>query len=436
MKTLYIDCGMGAAGDMLTAALLELVDDKQAFVDKINSLGLDGVRVSCDKVSKCGIMANSVNVTVNGAEEVSHDVHSHKHIHSNDEHNHEDAHSSHSHGSEAARSDVEDQHHEHEHASEAHHHEHEHTHHRHLSDIEAIIDGLDIKANVKSDAKAIYKIIAEAESKAHGVEVSEIHFHEVGMMDAIVDVLSVALLMDEIGPDKVIASPIHVGSGKVKCAHGIVPVPAPATARILEGVPIYSTEIKGELCTPTGAAIIKYYADKFGNIPLGIIRKQGYGAGKKDFDAANVIRVLLFDEANATDSIVKLECNVDDMTGEEVGYAIEKLMSLGARDVYVTSVMGKKGRPGFLISVITDNEKETTFVEGIFKYTTTIGIRKTLCDRYVLKRRIEECDIDGETVHKKISEGYGVTREKYEYEDIKQIADKKDMSLRDVVNRK
>ncbi|MCR4717834.1 MAG: nickel pincer cofactor biosynthesis protein LarC [Lachnospiraceae bacterium] len=446
MKTLYIDCGMGAAGDMLTSALLELVGDENAFADKINSLGLKGVKVSYDKVSKCGISATSTKVLVDGVEEESidvdeHHMHAHNHTHAHDhdqDHNHDHAHThdyDHNHSHEYVHDH--DNTHEHTHAhdhDQEHNHDHAHHHHTHLSDIKSIITALNVSDKVKTDVLSIYEIIANAESKAHGVSVEEIHFHEVGMMDAITDVLSVALLMEMISPDKVMASPIHVGSGKVKCAHGIMPVPAPATANILKGIPIYSSNIKGELCTPTGAAILAYYVDKFDNMPVASVEKVGYGAGKKDFESANVIRAMLLETKDAKDSIVKLECNVDDMTGEELGYAIEKLMSEGARDVYVLAVTGKKGRPGHELNVITDEASKEQLVPGIFKYTSTLGIREVKCERYILDRHIESVEIDGENVRKKISSGYGVNRSKLEFEDLKIIAEKRGISISEARN--
>lgn len=243
MKTLYLELNMGAAGDMLTAALLELADDRQAFIDKMNSIGLTGVRVSAEPSVKCGITGTYMRVTVNGEEEESvdanHSGHSHEHPHVHEhEHEHEHTH-----------------HHDHEHEHE---HEHEH-HHSSVRDIEDIINGLDISDRVREDAIAVYRIIADAESRVHGRPVTDIHFHEVGTMDAIADVVGVCLLMESLSPDQVLASPVHTGSGFVRCAHGILPVPAPATALILEGIPTFGGQVKGELCTPTGAALLKHF---------------------------------------------------------------------------------------------------------------------------------------------------------------------------------
>ena len=267
MKALYIDCGMGAAGDMLTAALLELMPEPEKFVERLNALGIPGVEYRAVPCVKCGIKGTRMEVLVNGEEECA-DEHGHHHEHAHDE-THEHAHT-------------------HEHACGGHH------HHAGMADIEAIFARLDMPEAVKDDALAVYKIIAEAESAVHGVPVTEIHFHEVGAMDAVADVAAVSLLMHELAPARVTASPVHVGSGTVRCAHGVLPVPAPATARILEGVPIYGGEVRGELCTPTGAALLKHFAAGFGPMPLMRLEKTGYGMGKKNFgDRANCVRAMM-----------------------------------------------------------------------------------------------------------------------------------------------
>lgn len=297
MRTLYFDCGMGAAGDMLTAALYELLDDseRKSFIEQINSLGLENVNVSADKMMKCGIIGTHMTVSIGGIEEdVIHEHHhDHEHSHEHDHHHdHEHSHE-HEHHHEHEHTHDHDHHHEHEHT---HDHDHEHSHEHHhssLHDIEDIINGLNVSDFVKAHSIQIYKLIAEAESVAHDKDIYEIHFHEVGTMDAIVDVVSVCILMEKLNAARIIASPIHVGSGHVHCAHGILPVPAPATAYILKGVPIYGGGIKGELCTPTGAAILKHFVNDFADMPVMITEAIGYGMGKKDFTAANCVRVML-----------------------------------------------------------------------------------------------------------------------------------------------
>lgn len=292
---------MGAAGDMLTAALLELLTEEQQveFVEKMNNLGIPGVEVQKSTVSKCGINGTHVKVLVNGEEEG--ELMLHHHHHDEHEHSHEHSHE-HTHEHEHEHEHVHEHTHDHEHSHEHHHeHDHGHTHahsHHGMADIEHIVmHHLDIPENVKHDIMAVYGEIAEAESVAHGKPIDEIHFHEVGTMDAVADITAVCLLVDMIKPEKIIASPVHVGSGTVRCAHGILPVPAPATAYILRGVPIYGGKIKSELCTPTGAALLKHFVSSFGDMPIISLEKIGYGMGYKDFPQANCVRAF-FGETN------------------------------------------------------------------------------------------------------------------------------------------
>ena len=276
MKTLYLDCGMGAAGDMLTAALLELLPDGDAFLETLNGLGIPGVKFAAEKSVKCGITGTHMRVSVNGEEEGAHD-HDHGHTHS--------------HGS--------------------------------MADIRAIVNGLPIPTMVKLNILSVYEEIAQAESHVHGVSVDQIHFHEVGSMDAVADVTAVCLLLHRLDVDRIVVSPVHVGSGQVRCAHGILSVPAPATAWILREVPIYGGSIAGELCTPTGAALLKHFADEFGDMPPMRVSAIGYGMGRKDFPRANCVRAMLGQtEEKQGDAVVELRCNVDDMTGEAVGFAL------------------------------------------------------------------------------------------------------------------
>ena len=404
MKTLYLECNMGAAGDMLTAALLELTEDRQAFTDRMNAIGLPGVKVEAEPAVKCGITGTHMRVTVNGAEEESLDADSHGHDHHHD--------------------------HEHEHHHD-HDHDHEHGHHHHASvkDIGEIIDGLDVPEKVKADAKAVYALIAEAESRVHGRPVTEIHFHEVGTMDAVADVVGVCLLMDMIAPEQVIASPVHTGSGHVHCAHGILPVPAPATALILEGIPSYGGQVKGELCTPTGAALLKHFVSRFGDRPVMAVRAIGYGMGKKDFEQANCVRAFLGDSEGERETVTKLECNLDDMTGEDIGFAMEQLFAAGAHDVYTQPIGMKKSRPGILLSVICRTADADRMAETVMKYTTTLGIRRQDMSRYVLHREIGTVNTAYGEVRVKRADGMGVQKEKAEYEDLAALAREHDVSL-------
>ena len=386
MKTLYIDCGMGAAGDMLTAALLELLPDQKSFMQKLNDLGIPGVTVSAEPSSKCGITGTHIRVSVHGEEE-----------------------SEHMHG-------------------------HHHHHHGSMADIRSIVSSLRIPTMVKLDILSVYEEIAQAESSVHGAPVNQIHFHEVGSMDAIADITAVCLLMHELDADQIIASAVHVGSGQVRCAHGILPVPAPATALILRDIPIYGGSIKGELCTPTGAALLKHFVTEFGDMPVMKVKSIGYGMGKKDFERANCVRVLLGETKEKPDGIWELNCNVDDMTGEQIGFALELLMGHGALDVFTIPIGMKKSRPGTLLTVLCRETDKEQMISLMFQHTTTLGIREKFCNRYTLERKVEATDTPYGTIHKKVSSGYGVQRSKYEYEDIARIAKANNLSITQVLS--
>ena len=400
MRTLYIDCGMGAAGDMLMAALLELLSesDRKAFLKELSGLGIPGVSFHAEPMEKCGIRGTHMRVTVDGTEEESLDAHLHEHHHG---------------------------------------HDHGHVHHHSgMHDIEHIVRGhMQVSDRVKDDIMAVYALIGEAESHAHGVPVSEIHFHEVGSLDAVADIAAVCLLMERLSPDQVIASPIHVGSGHVHCAHGILPVPAPATAYILKDVPIYGGAIDGELCTPTGAALLKHFATGFGSMPVMRTEAIGYGMGMKDFPVANCVRAILGETEDRSEKVTELSCNVDDMTAEQIGFAMERLFEAGALEVYTIPIGMKKSRPGTLIRVICREEDREAMVRSIFRHTSTIGIRETSQRRYVLDREIRTVETELGEVRQKISRGYGVIRSKYEYDDLARIAREKDMSVEEVRER-
>lgn len=448
MKTLYIDCGMGAAGDMLTAALLELLPEPDAFVEKLNGLGIPGVQFVRETTMKCGIRGTHISVKVNGDEEECHDCgyendyrqDYHAHSHENDYR--QDCHG-HSHGNDyiqncynhSHESDYLQKHHGHAHQPDnGDYHSHGHSHHIRLNDIEQMVKNkLSLPKKVQEDILAVYNLIAEAESHVHGVPVTEIHFHEVGTMDAIADITAVCLLMDQLSPAEVVVSPIHVGSGQVRCAHGILPVPAPATAEILKDIPMHSGTVQGELCTPTGAALLKHFATKFGNMPVMKPQAIGYGMGKKDFQAANCVRVFIGETEDNTDTVLELSCNVDDMTAEAIGFALEKILEEGALDVYTIPIGMKKSRPGTLLRVMCREADRQKMLELLFKHTTTLGIREIQTQRYILDRKITTVETPYGTVHRKESSGYGVSRAKYEYEDIARIAREQGMSVAEVL---
>ena len=432
---------MGAAGDMLVAALIELLPEPDKFIDKINSLSIPGVVVEKESSVKCGITGTHIAVRVNGAEEDEnmhehhheHGEHEHEHHHEHEhEHHHEHGEHEHHHHDHGEHEHEHEHHHDHGEHEHEHHHEHGHHHHASMYDIEHIVNSLNASDKVKNDVIAVYRLIAEAESHAHGRPVTEIHFHEVGTMDAVADVTMVCMLMEELAPERIVASPVHVGSGQVKCAHGILPVPAPATAYILKDVPIYGGKINGELCTPTGAALLKYFADSFGEMPVMKTHAIGYGMGKKDFEAANCVRAMMGEAEDKTDTVLELSYNVDDMTAEEISFATERLFDGGALEVYTIPIGMKKSRPGTLIRVMCKEEIKEKMIELIFKYTTTIGVRETETKRYVLERRIYSMETPYGEVRKKISSGYGVKRCKYEYEDLARIAREKNICIEEV----
>ena len=390
MKTLFLDCGMGAAGDMLTAALLELLPDPDRFMNEVNALGIPGVRTSAVKAEKCGITGTNVHVLVNGVEE------------GDDDHDHTDQ-------------------------------GHEHHHHG-MHEIQDIVDALPLSATVKNNVMSVYRLIADAESEVHGMPVSEIHFHEVGAMDAITDIVSVCMLMERLAPDQVIVSPVNVGSGHVHCAHGILPVPAPATVLLLRGIPMYSGSVDGELCTPTGAALLKFFATSYGDMPVMEVSSVGYGMGNKDFEAANCVRSLIGEtqDVEKTDKIIELCCNVDDMTAEEIGFASEQLLTGGALDVFTIPIVMKKSRPGTLICVLCDDVDRQNMISAMFRYTSTLGIRENKCGRYVLDRSVIKVQTAFGDIRRKDASGYGVKRSKYEYDDLAGIARKQGLSISEI----
>ena len=480
MKTLYIECAMGAAGDMLTAALLELMPDKEAALAKLNAMGIPGVVFEAEPSAKCGITGTHMRVLIHGEEEGAvpcghmhaqedHHEHNHAHEHHHDhvhERHHEHEHHAHTQAHAHAQEDA------HWHHSDAHDHHHEHDAHHHahhgMAEIRSLIAGLAVSETVKEKALAVYQSIAEAESRVHGAEVDQIHFHEVGSMDAVADVTAVCLLIELLAPEQVIVSPIHVGSGTVLCAHGRLPVPAPATALILEGMPIYGGSVQGELCTPTGAALLKTFADSFGPMPPMRVAKTGYGMGTKDFEQANCLRAMLGasfpmngigskmqtvqdaeDEntgsrgaagkdtetenpAAREGRITEISCNLDDMTGEDIAFAAEHILQAGALDVFTESIYMKKGRPAVKLTVLARPEDEERLAGEIFRHTSTIGVRIHTDRRYELARRSEQRKTPLGTIEVKISEGFGVRKEKIEFASLKEIAETSGKRLAEV----
>lgn len=402
---------MGAAGDMLAGALVSLLskEEQESFIKMINNIGVDGVKVSLSDDAKCGIVGKHFKVEIDGVEEHSHDVHEHEHHH---EHEQEHGH-----------------HHEH---GDGHNDNDNHGHHHHGTDpfpkeLETVAEKLDCP----NDIQKVYELLAEAEAKVHGKDVSEIHFHEVGMKDALIDIASVVYLMNKLKVDKVVVSPVNVGFGKVKCAHGILPVPAPATAELVKGIPTYAGRFEGELLTPTGAALLKYYADEFSYQPLMNVIKCGYGTGNKNFESANVVKAVLGEVTDEliSENIIELNCNVDDMSAEDMAYATKALIENGAKDAFVTPVIMKKGRSGMLLTVLCSAIDKERFVSLIFKHTSTIGIRVKETERIILNRHEETVHTKLGDVRVKYSEGYGVKREKPEFEDLRKLAEENNISV-------
>lgn len=430
MNLLYLECSMGAAGDMLMGALYELLPEKEQarFLHQMNHLGLKDVSLSASREQKCGIYGTHMHVLVHGEEEGHEHTHSHGAEHEYEHgHTHEHAHD-HGHIHEAEHE------HEHGHRHGADHaHEHAHSAHHHCSYSQMLhhISHLPLSESVKSHAGAVYRLIGEAEAKAHQASLEHIHFHEVGTMDALVDVVGCCLLIEHLHPDRILASPVHVGSGTVRCAHGILPVPAPATAEILTGVPVYGGQIQGELCTPTGAALLKHFADEFVPMPPISVMKTGYGMGTKDFPQANCFRAFLGSAAfsQADDHILSLSCNLDDMTGEALGFAAEELMRNGALDVTFTPITMKKGRPGQLLTCLCTPKEEAHMTNLIFLHTTTRGIRVQECRRHVLSADFQQQQTPYGPVTVKESKGYGICRRKPEYNDLEKIARKQQASF-------
>lgn len=386
MKTLYIDCSMGVAGDMLTAALYELTDEKEKFLSVMNSLGLENVGISAERCNRNGVSGTRMHVEICGLEE---DEHTHAHVH---------------------------------------------PHHNGIEDIEAIVDGLcGISDNVKRNVMRVYRSIAEAEAKVHGKEASIVHFHEVGSLDAVADITAVCLLLEMLSPDKICASSVNLGSGQIKCAHGIMPVPAPATALLLKGIPCFGSDIRTELCTPTGAALLRFFVSEFGPMPEMELDAVGYGFGKKEFPAQlNAVRAILGSTGRSGAQVIELVCNLDDMTPEDIAFASEQLMAHGALDAWITNIGMKKGRPGIMLSCLCTQADEQTFVNCIFKYTTTLGMRKYKPQRHIMDRYTRVRDTEFGSV--RIKHGvYGKQEtSKPEYEDIAEIAKKNGKNLEQV----
>lgn len=379
MKTLYFDCRTGASGDMIVGALLDLVPDRAASLARLNAMGIPGVSAEAKDATRCGIRGVEVTVSVNG------EVEGHDHHHDHD--------------------------HQHEH--------HEHHHHASMDEIFAIVDAMSVSDGVKSQVKKVYASIAAAEAKAHGVDVSEVHFHEVGAKDAVFDVAAAVALVGELAPSRILAAVPEVGGGFAKCAHGVLPVPAPATVNLLEGVPFSSGAADCELLTPTGAALLRHFATSFGPMPTMAVEKTGVGCGARDMPGRpNVLRAFLGDESRScglpNGRVVELKANIDDMTGEELGHACDKLRAAGALDVSLVPTFMKKGRPGHTLVVLCSPDTADAMVSAVLRETSTFGVRRADLSRYELDRTIE---VGPDGVRVKKGTGFGVEKSKREFDD-------------------
>ena len=378
-KILYLECNSGISGDMTVGALLDLGADRQVLENALESLGVDGYHLHFGRKVVCGLDAFDFDVHL----EADGYGHSHAHTHRRedayervDSYEHSEVHE-HCHGHKHERS------HEHEDG-----HSHSHTH-RNLHDIYHIIDHLDSNERVKEMARTMFRIVAEAESKAHGLPVEQVHFHEVGAIDSIVDIISVAVCMDNLGVEDVVVSALSEGHGHVRCQHGVLPVPVPATANIASsyGLKLHFTDNDGEMVTPTGAAIAAALRTK-DRLPASCrLLKIGMGAGNKVFKQANVLRAMLLENSQDEDHTMwVLETNLDDCTGEMLGLTMEMLLDAGAADVWYTPIHMKKNRPAYMMSVLCRESSIEAMEEIILTQTTTIGIRRYPTERTILER--------------------------------------------------
>jgi hypothetical protein len=379
MKTLYLECNAGASGDMILGALSDLLDDPKDAKRIIESAGIPDVEVIVESGEKNHITGTRVRIIAKCQEE---GVNEH-HIHT----------------------------------------------HRTLSEVIGIIDGLKMSDEVRNNAKEIYTRIAEAESKVHGTSVGEVHFHEVGMLDAIADVVGTCMLIEKISPDYIVSSPLRTGFGYVHCAHGELPIPAPATALLLKGVESYSGDIEGEFTTPTGAALIGFFAEEFGQRPKMSIDDIGVGIGHHDFQIPNIVRAFVGESEEKLFEIYEINCNIDDMTPEDLGHMVDMLLEEGAADATITPIIMKKGRPGHRLTCLCREADKDRLSKLILSNTSTIGLRLWKAERYEMSSHIEVCHTEYGDVRIKVSEGYGIRKWKPEHDDLVKLASENDVSI-------
>ena len=442
-KSLYLECGSGISGDMTVAALLDLGADQEVLEKALESLQLPGYKTAVTRVKKSGLDACDFNVILD-AEHENHDhdmaylhgdmakahghgeehpAHEQEHTHDHD-HNQEHPHDhNHTHTHDHAYS------HDHAHAGE-HHHHHEH---RGLPEILTIIRRGDLTPGARALAERIFQILAEAEAKAHGVPLYQVYLHEVGAVDSIVDIVAAAVCLDNLAPDEVIVTGLCEGSGFIRCQHGLIPVPVPAVLNIVQahGLTLVPTGIQGELVTPTGAAIVAAIRTKE-TLPASFkCTRTGLGAGKRTYERPSLLRAMMLEteENDEKDTIWKLECNIDDCTGEALGYCMGKLLRSGARDVHYIPVYMKKNRPAYQLDVICDDKTRETLENIIFAETTTIGIRRCRMERTVMKREFATIATEYGHAAVKICRHGEIEKIYPEYESAAVIAEKSGMPV-------
>lgn len=401
MKTLYFECGSGISGDMCAAALLDTgLVSKEYLLAELKKLTVDGYEINIYNTYKAFLAALKFDVVL------KEDAHHHDH---DDESPHSCEHR-----------------HEHGHAVE-------HTH-RNLQDIENIIVGSGITDGAKNRMSAAFRLLAQAEAKAHGIDISSVYFHEVGAVDSIVDIAAASILLDKIAPDRITASVVCEGFGQIECRHGFLPVPVPATANIFEmkKIPYRIMDVQGEMVTPTGAAILGAFADEYGARPEGVILSSGIGAGTKDFPHANILRVFLTEDAGKDSDVSVLEANIDDATGEELSLCMELLMEAGALDASCIPAMMKKGRPGHVLTIMCRPEDTEKMAALIFAHSSTIGLRLRRSERIIMQRTKATATTAYGPIGVKIASYEGTEKYKAEYEDVAKIAKEFCISYRTV----
>jgi pyridinium-3,5-bisthiocarboxylic acid mononucleotide nickel chelatase len=447
MRIAYLECFSGVSGDMFMGALVDAGVSPQTLHDAVAALNI-GARLEISHVVRSGISATKVDVWVDGEKDLPREEYweRHSHQHEDDQdgslhhaHHHADGHSHekhsqdhpHSHANSTATATVQ--------ALD----EETHSHGRGLNEIRRIISSAAISQTAKSKAISIFEALGRAEAKIHSTSIDSVHFHEVGAVDALVDIVCAAVGAEAVGVDEFICSPLNVGGGTVKCAHGTLPVPAPATVELLAGAPVYSSGVQAELVTPTGAAIIKTLTSRFVSFPEMTIERSGYGAGSRDFpNHPNVVR-LTIGEASLKDistnsgreTITVLEANLDDLNPQVFGYVMDRLLEEGAVDAFGIPVQMKKGRPGMLLTVLCKPTDETKLAQLIFAETTTLGVRRRNENRHTLARRWETVCTEWGAIRIKIASMNGtVTNYAPEYEDCRRIASEQHVPLKTVMN--